>query len=71
MYSPEYKNILQIIEIHHVNVSGGMVGHVAYIGEKIKMHTKFWYKNLKESDHLEDLGIDERIISKWILKNSM
>jgi hypothetical protein len=31
------------------------------------MHTKFWLKNLKGQDHLEDLGIDGNIISEWIL----
>jgi hypothetical protein len=31
------------------------------------MHTKFWLKNLKEGDHIEDLGIDGRVILKWIL----
>jgi hypothetical protein len=24
---------------------------------------------MKGSDHLEDLGIDERIMSKWIIRN--
>jgi len=23
-----------------------------------QMHTKFWYKNLKEGAHLEDLNVD-------------
>jgi hypothetical protein len=30
------------------------------------VHTGFWWGNLREGDHLEDLGIDERIIIKWI-----
>jgi hypothetical protein len=29
----------------------------------------FWYENLKEKDHLVNLGIEGRIISKWIFKN--
>jgi len=31
-------------------------------------HTVFWCRNLKERDHLEDTGLDRRIILKWVLK---
>jgi len=30
------------------------------------MHTLFWLENLKGRDHSDDLGIDGRIILKWI-----
>jgi len=30
------------------------------------MHTKFWSENLKERDHLEDLGVDGKVILEWI-----
>jgi hypothetical protein len=36
------------------------------MNKKEKIHTKFWSENLKR-DHLEDLDIDGRIISKWVL----
>jgi hypothetical protein len=39
--------------------------HVYGIGE---VHTGFWWGDLSNGDHLEDLGIDRRIISKWIFK---
>jgi hypothetical protein len=32
------------------------------------MRTIFWFKNLKGRDHLEDLGMDERIILEWNLE---
>jgi hypothetical protein len=37
--------------------------HVACTGE---VHTGFWCGDLRERDHTEDLGIDGRIIFKWI-----
>jgi hypothetical protein len=33
------------------------------------MHTIFWLENSKERGHLEDLGIDAKIIFEWILGN--
>jgi hypothetical protein len=32
------------------------------------MHTKFWSENLKGTIHLEDIGVDGRIISEWIVQ---
>jgi hypothetical protein len=34
------------------------------------MHTKFWFESLKARYCWEDLGIDRRIILKWLLRNS-
>jgi hypothetical protein len=34
---------------------------------KMRNAQKFWSRNLKRRDHLEDQGID-KIILKWILK---
>ena len=31
--------------------------------------TGFWWGNLRKRDHLEDPGIDKRIILRWILRN--
>jgi hypothetical protein len=32
------------------------------------MYTWFWWGNLRERHHLEDSGIDERIILRWIFR---
>jgi hypothetical protein len=41
------------------------VEHVVCMG--LEMHTKFWLGNLRGRDYLEELGIDRRMILKWIL----
>ena len=33
-----------------------------------EVHTGFWWGNLREIDHLEDPGIDGRIILRWIFR---
>jgi hypothetical protein len=43
------------------------VEHVEY-GWKGEAYTGFCWGNLRERDHLEDPGVDGRIILRWILK---
>ena len=39
--------------------------HALEIGE---VHTGFWWDNLREGDHLEDLDVDGSLIFKWIFR---
>jgi hypothetical protein len=32
-----------------------------HIGGRGEVHTGFWWRNLREIDHLEELGVDGRI----------
>ena len=53
------------IVCRHFVVRGA--GHVASTGEK-EVYTGFWWGNLRERDHLEDPGVDGRIILRWIFR---
>jgi hypothetical protein len=69
---------LHIEELHNFYASPNIVraikprrmrwtGHVTR-RERFEMHTVFWLQNLKRGDHLEDLGIDGKIILEWIFR---
>jgi hypothetical protein len=39
-----------------------------HVWRRSEVHTGFWWGDLRERNHLEDTGIDERIILRWIFK---
>jgi hypothetical protein len=44
------------------------VGRACSTWGRVEVHTGFQWGNLREGDHIEDLGIDGRVILKWILE---
>jgi hypothetical protein len=54
-------NIIRVIKLRRMRWAGHVRG-------REKVHTGFWWGDLREGDHLGDPGIDWRIISKWIFK---
>ena len=35
---------------------------------RVEAYTGFWWGNLRETDHLGDPDIDERILLRWIFR---
>jgi hypothetical protein len=33
-----------------------------------EVNTGFWWGDLRETDHLEDLGVNGRVILRWIIR---
>jgi hypothetical protein len=44
-----------------------LVGHVDLWGRG-EVYTRFWWGNLRETDHMEDPGVDGKIILGWIFR---
>jgi hypothetical protein len=66
LHNGEFHNLYALHDIIRVIKSRRIrwMGHIALKGRE--MHTIFWLENLKERDHLEDLGIDGKTILEWI-----
>jgi hypothetical protein len=58
----------QIYVIRVIKLKDEMGRACGMYGSKIVMCGVFWWGNLKGRDHLENVGIDFRIISKLIIK---
>jgi hypothetical protein len=56
-------NIIRVIKRRIM----GLAEHVARMGRG-ELHTGFWWGDVRESENLEELGVDGRMILKWIFK---
>jgi hypothetical protein len=36
-----------------------------------EVYTGFWWRNLRERDHLEDPDVDGRVILRWLYTNGL
>jgi hypothetical protein len=61
LYNEETNDMHSSPNISRVIISRNTYGR----GE---LHSGIWWGNLRERDHLEDLGVDGRIISRWIFR---
>ena len=46
---------------------GGECGTHVCVRET-EVHAEFWWPNLRDRNHLQDIDVDGKIILKWILK---
>ena len=69
LHNEELNDLYSSPNIVRVIISRRMrwAGHVARVGER-RAYAGFWWGNLRERDHLEDPGIDGKIILRWILR---
>ena len=47
------------------------MGRLCGTNEEEEMHTGFWWGKVRERENLENTGVDERVIIKWILRKSI
>jgi len=45
-----------------------MSGACSTYGGRVEVYTRIWWGNLREREHLEDPGVDGRIILRWIFR---
>ena len=47
------------------------MGRLCGTNEAEEVHNGFWRGKVRERDHLEDTGVDEKVLIKWILRKSV
>ena len=69
LYNKEIYNLCSSRNVIWVTKSIRMrrAGYIAHMGDR-RGANGFWWKNLEERDHLEDLGLYGRITLNWIFR---
>ena len=69
LHIEELNDLYSSLNISRVIKSRRMrrAGHVARMG-RVEVYKEFWWGNLSERDHLEDPGVDGRIILRGIFR---
>ena len=49
-------------------IENEMGGACSTYGGREEVHNEFWWGNLREINHLEDPGVDWRIILRWMFR---
>ena len=69
LYNEELNNLYSSPNIFQVIKSRRMrwAGHIVRTGRR-ETYTGFWWRNLRERDHLGDPGVDGWIVLRWYLQ---
>jgi len=69
LHNEEFNDLYSSPNTVRVNISRRMrwVGHVARM-RRVGVYTDSLWGNLRERDHLENIGVDGRIILRWIFR---
>jgi len=62
-YINSTSSIVQVIKLRRMR----WAGYIAW--GRVEVFTGFWWENLRKSDHLENPGVDGRIVFRWIFRN--
>jgi len=52
-----------------IKIQKKIVGGSCSMYGRGEVYSWYWWGSLSEKDHLEELGLDEEIILKWIIRN--
>jgi hypothetical protein len=65
----KYRYLRKITKTRTRSISAETDVFLFFRAGKITACAEFWWGNLRERDHLEDSGVDGRIMLRWIFRN--